>query len=137
MAAPPRLDLTAPKRVPFDETIDDERGDYSAATFAMHIRQEAGDTGSALVALTNYAGTAGISATYEQIEDPNYPSGDVLIWVSRVRIRILEATLEALSLAADTSKALPLAYDLHVTPPGAPKFVMCQGAFLIPPGVTI
>lgn len=137
MPAPPQIDIVAPKRVPFDETIDDERGDYTGATFAMQIRAEPGDTGAPVLTLGNYISGQGILATYEEIPDPSDPTGVDLIWASRVRIRILEATLEAIGLSADTADDLRLYYDLHVTPIDITKFIMCRGRFTISPGVTL
>lgn len=128
-----QLDIAAYKRVPFDDTLVFVGPDYSAATFAMEIRQHWGDTGAALL-------TPALSATY----DPAYiyfdPRRKITVGpvpATIVAISIAEATIEALPFAADEEKPLELVYDMHITPTGEPKRVAVAGKFTIYPGATI
>ena len=132
--------ISAFKRVPFGGATGN--GDiavigvnWSAATFRMEVRNLPGDSGTALVTLTNAsAGSQGISATY----DAKYPlpDGRGTAPTTIIRIQIDEATLEALALATPANEPLALHYDLHATPSGEPKRVVCFGTFTIKPGVT-
>ena len=139
-----RIDLEAYKRVPFVEsdgaTIVFFGLSWADASWLMHIRQNPGDTGAALVTLsTAAAGTEGISATL----DPAYTYVDpktkeeVTGVATKVLIQIDESTLEALSLGSPASCPLQLRYDLHVTPSGEPKQLPVHGKFTLHPGVTI
>lgn len=134
------LNIAAFKHVPFggatgDGDIPVAGVDWHSAAFRMELRTERGQTASSLVALvTASAGSQGISATY----DAGYTLPDGSVTPSTIiRIQIDEATLEALSLAAPTDGPLVLFYDLHVTPSGLPKFVLCFGTFTIYPGATV
>lgn len=135
MAAPPTLPIVVPKRVPFDDTIVFIGADYSDATFAMHVREEEGDTGTPIITLGDVSGSEGISATFD--DEYTDPETEEPVEATIFRIRILEATLEALPLGADTSEDVELVYDLHVTPAGGVKFILCEGPFLVTPGSTI
>jgi hypothetical protein len=135
MASTPQIDISAEKRVPFDDTIAEMWIDYSGATPLMEIRAEPGDSGTALVSLgASTAGSEGIAITYDA-DYPDPDGGDVT-GASLIDIIINEATLEGLAYGADTAKAVPLYYDLHLTPSGGKKFVFCGGKFIINPGVT-
>ena len=128
--------LVAFKRVPFDGTIARLGEDLSGATPRMEIRPEPGGSGTALVALdASTAGSQGIAITY----DADYPDPDGLMadGASMVRIIINETTLEALSLGSPASSDVVLHYDIHLTPSGGTKFVLCSGTFTIKPGVTL
>ncbi len=135
------LNIGAFKRVPFgglsgEGDIPVVGVDWSGATFKMEIRANPGDGGSALVSLSNAAaGSQGISATY----DAAYamPDGSGTVGATIIRPQIDEATIEGLSLAARTSDPLTLYYDMHVTPSGSSKRLLCFGTFTIYPGVTI
>lgn len=134
--------LPAYKRVPFLDldgcTWAFVGEDWTGAAFAMHIRNNPGDTGSAIITLTGAtAGTQGISVTYD--EDYIYVDDGVEIEApaSLVLCQIDEATLEGLSLPTPTDEALTLHYDLHVTPSGGAKRIVAYGEFVINPGVTI
>lgn len=134
------VNITVYKRVPFGGATGD--GDipiagvnWASGAFKLEIRALPGDTGTAMLALvTAAAGVQGVSATY----DPAYvlPTGAVA-GATIVRIQIDEATIEAFALAVRPSDPLVLAYDLHVTPTGEPKRVICSGSFTVDPGVTI
>lgn len=128
-----QLDIAAFKRVPFADDVVFVGPDYSAAAFAMQIRQHWGDTGTALITPT-------LSATY----DPAYiyfdPRRKITVGpvpATIVAIAIAEATIEALPFAADEEKPLELVYDVHITPTGEPKRVAVAGKFTIYPGATI
>jgi len=137
------IDLEADKRVPFiDEdgaTIVFIGEDYSGGAYAMHVRNNPGDTDTPILSLAGAtAGTQGISVTY----DPAYVYVDETGTeqtgpASLVLIQVDEATLEALSLGTPTDEPVVLYYDLHITPSGAPKRIVSQGKFIINPGVTI
>lgn len=111
--------------------------DYSAATYAMHIRPAPGHAGSPLIALSNAApASQGISASY----DPAYvmPDGSGAVGATTVRIEIDESSIEALATAAKPESAAVFYYDLHFTPAvsGARKDVVAFGTFTVLPGVT-
>ncbi len=137
------IDLSADKRVPFiDEdgaTIVFVGENFAGGSYAMHIRNHPGDTGTPIVSLAGAtAGTQGISVTYdtdyiyvdENGDDQTGPASLVLIQID-------EATIEGLSLGTPTDEPVILHYDLHVTPSGAAKRVVSRGKFIIDPGVTI
>ncbi|QDP55562.1 MAG: hypothetical protein Unbinned273contig1001_53 [Prokaryotic dsDNA virus sp.] len=139
MASAPKINLVAYKRVPFDKTIPDFRGDYSGATVSMQIRAEEGDAGSALVTLgASSSGSEGVAITYDGAYTFEH-NGTTHTGASLINIIINETTLEALSPSADTSDPLVLKYDLHITAAGVnggKKFVAVAGAFTVYPGVT-
>lgn len=128
-----QLDIAAFKRVPFADDLVFVGPDYSAAAFAMQIRQHWGDTGTALI-------TPSLSATY----DPAYiyydPRRKITVGpvpATIVAIDVPEATIEALPFAAEEEKPLELVYDMHITPTGEPKRVAVSGKFTVYPGATI
>lgn len=128
--------LVAFKRVPFDGRIFRMGDDLTPATPRMEIRPEPGGSGSALVTLdASTAGSQGIIVSY----DPDHPDPDGLManGASVIRIIIDETTLEALSLGSPASSDVVLHYDIHLTPDGQKKFVLCSGTFTIKPGVTL
>jgi hypothetical protein len=137
MASAPQINIVASKHVPFDDTIPDFRTDYTGATPLMEIRPEPGGTGDPLVSLgASTAGSQGIAISY----DPDYAfeyRGITYTGASLIEIIIDEATLEGLAYGADPEDPVVLAYDLHLTPSGGKKFVLCGGAFTINPGVTL
>lgn len=138
------LNLEAYKRVPF---VDDDGAtwvffgeEWDDATFAMHIRNNPGDTGTPLVSLANAsAGSQGISATYEASYVYVDPETDEEVTgpATLVLVQIDEATLESLALGTPYDKPVSLHYDLHVTPSGGSKRIPIEGAFILKPGVTI
>lgn len=124
------------KRVPWVEDLPVEGPDYSGATFKMEVRQRAGDTGTALITLNNAtAGTEGISCTY----DTGYvdPETAEIFAASVILFQIDETTMEALAGGTPTDSPIELHYDVHVTPVGGKKFVLCYGSFTYWPGVTV
>ena len=132
-----KIDITViSKRVPWIDDLAVEGADYSSATFKMEIRQKPGDSGSPIVTLGNAAaGSEGISCTYNTAYvDPEtgetYPASVILFQIN-------EATMEGLGLGNPTASAVECSYDLHVTPSGGSKFVLCYGAFNYSPGVTL
>ena len=128
-----QLDIAAFKRVPFADDVVFVGPDYSAAAFAMQIRQHWGDTGTALITPT-------LSATYDPAYTYYDPRRKITVGpvpATIVAIDIAEATIEALPFAADEEKPLELVYDMHITPTGEPKRVAVAGKFTVYPGATI
>lgn len=137
------ITLEADKRVPFVEadgaTIVFVGEDWTGAAFAMHIRNNPGDTGTPVVSLAGAtAGTQGLSVAYDAAYIYVDETGEeITAPASLLLIQIDEATLEALSLGTPANEALTLHYDIHVTPSGGVKRVVAEGKFIINPGVTI
>lgn len=133
------LPIGAEKRVPFLRSFAVTYLDYSGATFKMQIRANPGDTGVALVELTDQtAGTEGISVTYEEdFEYVDKLGATVSAPASIILIQIDETTLEALDLGTPYDEDLSLFYDLHVTGGGLAKHIPFAGKFILKPGVTI
>lgn len=132
MSAAP-LDIAAFKRVPFADDVAIVGPDYSAAAFAMQVRQHWGDTGTALLTPT-------VTATFDPAYvyyDPRRKTTVGPVPATIVSIALAEAALEALPFAADEEKPLELVYDLHITPTGEPKRVVLVGKFYVYPGATI
>lgn len=135
------INIAADKRVPWGGVSGEADmvvlgADWSAGTFAMQLRNEPGDTGTALVSLTNASpGAQGTSASY----DAGYlhPETGVVVGATIIRPQINETTIEALALDSDPAKPLVLHYDIHATISGIGKFVLMAGTFTIKPGVTI
>lgn len=130
------------KRVPFagaDAEIVFIGPDWTAAAFALQVRNNPGDTGAPIISLMGAAaGIQGISATF----NANYAYVDEngvnqVAPATIMQIQIDEAIIEAISLGTPYDKPLQLFYDLHVTPAGSVKRVEMYGAFNIIPGVTI
>lgn len=138
MAAPPQIDIVAPKRVPFDDTIARMWEDYSGATPLMEIRSEPGVSGDPVVSLgLSSAGSQGLIVTYDaDFPDPDDPESGTA-GASLVRIIINETTLEGLEYGADREDRVVLYYDIHLTPTSGKKFVFCAGRFIVDPGVTV
>lgn len=106
--------------------------DYSGAAFVLSIADKAG--GAALKTLVNQpAGNEGISATFEA--DFVHPVTGEQGTATIIRPQIDEATLEGLVWGPDTSQPLVLAYDLLMTPTGAPQRAVCFGTFTLYPGI--
>lgn len=136
MANIPQINIAAPKRVPFDDTVPDLRADYTGATPLMEIRPEPGGTGTALVSLgASVSGGQGIALTYDAGYEQVH-NGVTFTGASLIRILINETTLEGLAYGADPADPVALHYDLHLTPSGGKKFIAFAGTFTIYPGVT-
>lgn len=135
MASAPEIPIVAYKRVPFDDTIPDHRGDYTGATALMEVRPEPGADGAPVLSLsTTLASGEGIVITY----DAGYVTqhnGTTFTGASLVQILINEATLEVLDYAASPDEGATYHYDMHITPSGGKKFVAYRGTFTIDPGV--
>lgn len=127
---PARGDLTAYRWVPFDETIAFEGVDFTGGTCAMEVRAYRDAPGAALLTLAT-ANPQGLSIT------PIITNG---IPTSNVRIRINEATLEALlpfpASGVEPGQPVILAYDLVITTTALGKRRWVEGAFIIQPGAT-
>lgn len=137
---PVELNIPAQKRVPFLDDIVVINRDYSGSFVAkMDIRANPGDTGTALVGLTNQtAGTEGISVTYDATYDLENADGTTTeVPASLLLIQINETTLETLDLGTPTDDPVVLYYDIHVTATGFQKHVVCRGKFTLYPGTTV
>jgi hypothetical protein len=136
MASAPEINIVAYKRVPFDDTIPDFRGDYTGATALMEVRPEPGADGTPVLSLsTALASGQGIVITYDD-EYVTEHQGETFTGASLVQILINEATLEALDYAASPDEPATYHYDMHITPSGGTKFVAYRGTFTINPGAT-
>ena len=132
------LDIAAFKRVPFDDDVAIIGEELTGATFSMHIRAHLGDTATALVSLGNASPPSqGISVTYNPAYQWQEGAELLTAPASLIRIRIDEATLEALALGTPYDEPVELYYDLHTTPVGGTKRVQFGGKFILYPGVTI
>ncbi|KQY96404.1 hypothetical protein [Brevundimonas sp. Root1423] len=133
MIKPGQATLEAQRWAPFVDVTAFEGFDFSAATFAMHVRQYRDAPGDPLISLTNAISSAqGVSVSVATVEVDGV---DTL--VSSVQIRINETTLEALLLnAAGAGKDIPLVYDLHITSTGLGKIRWMEGDFIIRAGAT-
>lgn len=131
MITPGKVDLIAQRWSVFIDQTDFAGFDFSAATFAMHIRLYRDAPGDPLISLANAVSNAqGISVSV--FEEDGQP-------LSTVQIRINETTLEALLLNTTPSshgKDVKLVYDLHITGGGLEKTRMLEGAFIIMAGAT-
>lgn len=127
--------IVAEKRVPFDNVLPVIGIDYTGASFAMHVRNDYGDTGDPIIEIgDSVSGSEGLSVTYGDYADP--VTGET-VQASIIRIKINETTIEGIDLAVDEADDLRLVYDIHLTPSGGSKFVLCRGPFIITPGSTI
>ncbi|HYC66636.1 hypothetical protein [Brevundimonas sp.] len=133
MITPARVDLVAQRWSPFVDITAIEGFDFSAATFAMHIRLYRDAPGDPLVALENAASNAeGISVSVATVDVEG-----VETVVSSVQIRINETTLETLLLgSAGAGKDVALVYDLHITSTGLGKVRWMEGSFTVRAGAT-
>jgi hypothetical protein len=123
------------KRVPFLGSLAIEGANLTTATFKMEIRNNPGDTGTALVTLNGAsAGIEGISCTYDAAyADPE--TGETFA-ASVILIQINETTMEGLSTGTPVDEPVEVHYDLHITPSGGLKFLAAYGTFTYAPGVT-
>ncbi|MEC7398808.1 MAG: hypothetical protein VYD00_02170 [Pseudomonadota bacterium] len=136
MAAVFSYPLAAWKRVPFDETVPDYRGDWSSATALMEIRPEPGGDGDPLVSLgASVNGGQGIKITYDAARSFEY-AGVTYVGASLIQIIVNETAMEGLVYGSDPAQPVVLHYDLHLTPSGGKKFVALAGTFTIQPGTT-
>ena len=132
------LPISIDKRTGFTDEIVIIGPDYSAAAFKIDIRNQKGDTGTALIALvTADSGSQGISATYDAAYVFDNNGTEETAPASIITIQIDEATIEALDLGNPAREVVDLVYDLHITPSVGLKFVQCGGSFKIDPGSTI
>lgn len=133
MITPAQVPLVAQRWTPFVDVTAIEGFDFTAATFAMHIRLYRDAPGDPLVALANAASNAeGVSVSVATV-----PIDGVDTLVSSVQIRIDETTLEALLLnAAGPGEDVILVYDLHITSTGLGKVRWMEGSFTVRAGAT-
>ncbi len=129
MITPGRLDLTVQRWTPFVYQIDFPGYDFSAATFAMHVRLYRDAPGAPQIALANAAANAeGISCTV---------TTEAGVPTSHVQIRINETTAEAVLLnAGKPGDDIRLVQDFHVTGGGLQKTRIFEGSLTIRAGAT-
>lgn len=127
------LPLAAGRWVPFVYDIDIVGIDLTDAEFAMQVHDSKDRTvGSPRASLVTQAtDVEGIRLTGVATTDG--------VPTSAIRIRINEATMEAMDVANDAAisgddgKAY---WDMHITPDGGDKFLAFAGTFKIQAGVT-
>lgn len=127
------LRLTAGRWVPFVYDIDIVGIDLTDATFAAQVH----DT------LDRTAGTPRASLTTQTTDVEGVRLVSVVttggVPTSSIRIRINEATMEAMDVANDAGANGNdgVAYwDMHITPSGGTKFLAFSGKFIVQAGVT-
>ena len=112
MASAPEINIVADKRVPFDETIPDFRGDYTGATALMEVRSEPGAEGTPVISLsTTLSSGEGIVVTYDD-EYTIEHNGVTYTGASLIQILINETTLEGIDYAAFYENASPIMKEL-------------------------
>ena len=136
----PTIPVSADKRVSFTHSTYVAGVDLTSAAFFCQIRHKFGDVGVPIISLSNAAsGVQGVSAVF--IPEITFYDSDscseVTTSATQITMRVDEVTLEALPLATPTNLQLVMVYDLHVTPPGADKYVAYGGEFFVFPGSTI
>lgn len=159
MINPAKLDLGGDRWVAFTRTIVFLNVDLTGAAFAMQVRLGADVSGSPLVNLSTVTApttegvrvidvatatisthiAAGKLTVVPKGINPNtaesFKSTDI-ITLSRIGIRINEATMEALPYPGELGNDSPLAWDIHITPVGFLKDKYAGGAFNVRAGVT-
>jgi hypothetical protein len=153
MIEPGRYDIAADRWVACIRTFTFRGVDFTGATFAAQVRVLPDAGGSPLVNLATVGSLAaeGISLIYggtdtitnhitagRLLEVPDgYVAGDSLA-LSEVGFRINETTMEGLPMppSEDSGDAMPLAWDMHITPSGGIKDKYLGGTFTVRAGVT-
>lgn len=148
MTATVPLALTAGRYVPFVYDIDMVGLDLTGATFKAEVRDRKNGGNIRVTLDTEVTDIEGIRlievATADADDVAAYAAEGITIAlgtsISRVRIRIDEATMEAMDVAED--KGTPgedgFAYwDMHITPAGGDKFVAFAERFTVLAGATI
>ncbi len=140
-STPARVDFVAARRVAFIRTLAFLNYDFTAATFALQVRDrwDGGALRADLVTTVSasaegvrliYAGTTTITAHIAAgrlSEVPaGYVTGDNLL-LSQVGVRINETTMEAWPYAPEIGDDRDFYFDLHITPSGGVKDVYARG----------
>lgn len=160
MESPAMIDWRGDRYVPFVRTLSFVGHDWTGATFAMQVRDRR-DGGSLRADLATVAAspsaegvallyggtdtvanhvaagrlTSAIYSTRNPQTGADYVAGDSVA-VSQVRIRIDEATMEAMPFGSEVGTDRELYWDLHVTPFGGVKDLYARGSFTVRAGVT-
>lgn len=127
---PVNVPLRVSRYAPFVEAPFAIRGlDMSAATFAMHVRQNRDEaTGTALITLAGAtAGTQGISVSVVTVD---------AVDTSILTVQIDKATINAIPKAGKAGQDVVLVYDLKITGGGLPETRWFEGSFTIAAGST-
>ena len=127
------LPLEAGRWVPFVYDIDIVGIDLTGAAFAMQVHDTKDRTaGSPRASLTTQTTDVEGVRLVSVVTTAGVPT-------SSIRIRINEATMEAMDAANDAG-ALgddgSIVWDMHITPSGGSKFLAFEGAFTVKAGVT-
>lgn len=127
------LPLVAGRWVPFVYDIDIVGIDLTSAAFAAQVHDTKDRT----------AGTPRASLTTQTTDVEGVRLVSVVttdgVPTSSLRIRINEATMEAMDVANDASQLGSdgaAFWDMHITPSGGTKFLAFEGTFTIKAGVT-
>ena len=141
--------LTGDRWTPCVKDIDVIGFDLSGATFKAEVRdtkdQSSGTARATLNTVTSeIEGVRLLEVVTADADDVTaYAAAGATIQVgdkiSMIRIRIVEATMEAMDVANDAGQlgSNGAAYwDMHITPSGGDKFVAFAGSFTIAAGVT-
>ena len=125
------MDLTADRWTPFVWDIDFEERDLTGAAFAVEVRDRR-DGGFVRATL----GT--VTTEVQGVRLLGVATVDGVV-VSSIRMRISEATMEAMTNAADAGllgSDGAAWWDMHITPAGGDKAVALAGPFIIKAGAT-
>lgn len=153
METPAKIDFGADRFVAFIRTLVLIGYDFTAAAFALQVRDRKdggavrADLGTAASAAAEgvrliFGGTATAAAhiaagrlTQEQADQLGAAAGDNVL-LSHLGIRINESTVEAMPFGTERGDDLPLYWDLHITPSGGIKDKYAGGDFTVRAGVT-
>jgi hypothetical protein len=155
MQSPAKIDLYADRNVLFGVSFGFFEKDFTGASFAMKVRQEPDEGGTALITLGTttsstaegvrriYAGSDTIAnhiaagrTTAAKAAKAGYALTDTVL-LSVVGVRILAATMALAAYPSDElGDNLPLAYDLLITPSGGDADKYVYGAFIVRGTVT-
>lgn len=150
MQSPGRLPLAGDRWTPFTRTLQFEGVDFTAAIFAMQVRdRKDGGALRADLATVGSASAEGVRLIYGgtdtvaghiaagRIDDvPEGMSTSDSLILSLVGIRINESTMEAMTPATEVGDDAVAYWDLHVTPSGGLKDLYLYGPFTIRAGAT-
>lgn len=125
--------LEAGRWVPFVYDIDIVGIDLTDAEFAMQVHDTKDRTSG-----TPRASLTTVTTDIEGVRLTSTVTADS-VTTSSIRIRIDEATMEAMDVANDAAAngTDGIAYwDMHITPDGGTKFLAFEGKFKVKAGVT-